>query len=151
MIRTLKLPGVPPQVSSVLVHFALVFSGAFSTQLLAGLAGSIKVSTLLALLTSASVAGVVAVVHVALGLIPQADQDSNVNSYGVSLVIRSRAYQFLTSIAVIFLSTLGAQLISGATHITSLPDVTAVILAAIAAGSIAVVQLVIGLIPSPRA
>lgn len=153
MSFTIKLPGTSTAAGKVIAHFLAVFAVAFGTQLVAGTTGTVHVSSLVALLTSAAAAGLVAVAHVVLGLIPTppTGQGLTSNAVGISLKIKTQGYQFLTSVIVMFLSILGAQLVSGAAHITSLPDVIAVVLAAIAAGATGVIQYLVGLVPAPKA
>lgn len=146
---TLKLPGLSPAVNQVILHFAAVFLFGFLSQLGAGVTGTVNVPTLLALLTSAAAAGVAAVIHVVLGLIPASDQ-SGLNTLGISLKVKSTGYQTLVSVVVMFLSILGASLVAGATHIGSLPDAVAVVSAGIGAGVTGVVQFLIGLVPTPK-
>lgn len=148
-----KLPGVSSAVSQVLVHFSAVFLIAFGTQLVAGTTGALHISSLLALLTSAAAAGVIAVAHVVLGLVPLPPTGDTLepNAVGISLKVKTKGYQFLTSVLVMFISILGASLIGGAAHVTSLPSVIAVVLAAIAAGAAGVAQFLVGLIPAPQA
>lgn len=149
----LKLPGVSPAVNQVIVHYSMVFLLAFGTQLVAGTTGKVHVSSLLALLTSAGAAGLAAVVHVVLGLIPTPPTTQGLvpNAVGISLKVKTEAYQFITSVVVMFLSIFGAQLVSGVVGITSLPDVIAVVLAAIAAAVTGIVQYFVSLVPAPKA
>lgn len=157
MTPLVKIPGLSTAAGQVIAHFLAVFLLAFGTQLVAGTTGTVHISSLLALLTSAAAAGIIAVAHVVLGLVPspaaaerRAWQPTRFTAVGVSLKVRTDGYQFLTSVVVMFVSILGAQLASGALHITSLPDVVAVVLAAIAAAVTGVVQFVIGLVPAPH-
>ncbi len=149
---TVKLPGISPAISQLLTHYFLIFLAAFGTQMLATLTvGGLHISSLLAVLTSAAAAGLIAVIHVVLGLIPtQATGPGNLNAFGVSLKVQTVAFQLITSAVAMFLTVLGAELVGGATHLTSLPDVTAVILAAIMAAVAAVVQYFVGLVPAPK-
>lgn len=153
MRYTFRIPGVSSAVSQVLVHFASVFAVAFGTQLLAGLTGTVSVSTVLALLTASAAAGVIAVAHFALGLIPLPANrlGDSLNAMGISLKVKTAGYQFATSVVVMFVSILGAQLVGGAAGIESLPDVVAVVLSAIAAAVAGVAQALVGLIPAPKA
>lgn len=157
MKYTIKLPGTSAAAGQVIAHFFAVFLLAFGTQLVAGTTGTVHVSSLLALLISAAAAGLVAVAHVVLGLIPVTPSDGTLiggksyNQLGISLKIKTKWYQFWTSVVVMFLSILGASLVGGAAGITSMPDVIAVVLAAISAAVVGVVQLVIGLVPAPAA
>jgi hypothetical protein len=151
MRTTIKLPGVSPAISQLITHYGLIFLLAFGTQMVASLTGGIHISSLFAVLTSAASAGLIAVIHVVLGLIPtQATGPGNLNAFGVSLKVKSMAFQLVSSAIAVFLTVLGAELVEGATHITSLPDVTAVLLAAIMAAVSAVVQYVVGLVPAPK-
>jgi hypothetical protein len=161
MRTTLKLPGLSQAVSQVIGHFLAVFLLAFGTQLVAGATHAVSLPTLLALLTAAAAAGLVAVAHVVLGLIPDPHLVAGVHlkdgrsgrytSLGVSLKIETAGYQFVTSVLITFFGILGASLVGGAAGITSLPSAVAVVLAAIAAAVAGVVQFVIGLIPAPKA
>lgn len=141
---TLKLPA-----SQVVIHFLGVFGVAFGTQLIAGTTGATHYSSLMALLISAAAAGIVSVAHVALGLLPAPVE--GLTALGVSLKVKNKAYQFVTSVLVMFLSILGASLVGGAAHVTSLPGTVAVIMSAIAAAVAGVAQFVVGLIPAPKA
>jgi hypothetical protein len=68
-----------------------------------------------------------------------------------TLKIPARAQQLLVSVAAIFLSIFGAQLVAGAVHVTSLPGITALITSAISAAVVGAVQFAIGLVPTPPA
>jgi len=152
MKATLRMPGVSPVVSDVVTHFVAVFLLAFGTQMVTAATGKISISSLLAILISAAAAGVVAVAHIILGLIPTpAVGDGRSNAFGVPLKVKSAVYQIVTSVVVMFVSLFGAELIAGATHITSLPTATAVIVAAIMAAVAGVVQYVVKLVPAPSA
>lgn len=141
---TLKLPA-----SQVVIHFLAVFALAFGTQLGVGAVGSLHVSSLLTLLISAAAAGIVSVAHVALGFVPTPVE--GLSALGVSLKVRTRGYQFLTTLAVMFISILGSQLVGGAAGIESLPDAVAVLSSAIAAAVAGVASVLVGLIPAPKA
>jgi hypothetical protein len=151
----LKLPGVSATESDVILHYVGVFVFAFGTQALTGVTKVHSESEVLALLTSAGAAGVAAVVHVLLGLIPNHASVKGVgmpfSPVGISLKVKSSVNQILTSAVVVFISILGAELVGGAVHVTSLPAALAVAIAAIAAAVTAVAQYVIGLVPAPKA
>ncbi len=148
---TIKLPGVSPAVSQLVTHYFLIFAAAFGTQMLATLTNGIHISSLVAVLTSAAAAGLIAVLHVILGLIPNQNTGSGkVNAFGIALKVQTALFQLVTSAVAMFLTVLGAELVGGAAHLTSLPDTTAVILAAIMAAVAAVVQWVVGLVPAPK-
>lgn len=140
----LKLPS-----TQVLVHFVAVFLLAFGTQLVAGVSGAVSVSSLEAVLISAAAAGVTAVFHVIVGLVPT-PVVANMSALGVSLKVKSALYQVVVSVAATFLSIFGAELVGGASHLTSLPGVIALVLAAIAAAVAGVVTFLIGLVPAPK-
>lgn len=140
----LKLPA-----SQVVLHFLGVFGVAFGTQLIAGAAHYTNDSSLLALIISAAAAGIVSVAHVALGFVPTPVE--GLTLLGVSLKVRTASYQFLTSLAVMFVSILGTQLVAGAAGIGSLPDAVAVLSSAIAAAVAGVASALVGLIPAPKA
>lgn len=149
-IRTLA--GLSSATGQLILHYLAVFAFAFGTQLVAGTQGA-HISSLVALLISAGAAGLVAVAHIALGLVPIPPAQAGLapNALGISLKIKTQLYQFATSVVVMFFSILGASLISGAAHLTSFPDAIAVLLAAIAAAVAGVAQYVVGLIPAPKA
>lgn len=148
----LKIPGLPPAVNQIVVHMLTVFLVAFGAQLVAGATGAASISSLLALLTAAAAAGGVAVLHLAIGLVPTASSVATpaTKTYSVTVTqVKSAGYQVAVSVAVTFVTILGSQLAGGAVHATSLPSVVAVILAAISAAVAAVVQLLVGLVPAP--
>jgi hypothetical protein len=153
---TVKIPGLNAAASAVLVHFISVFAVAFLTQVVAGWTGTLNVPTLLSLVTSAAAAGVIAVIHVIIGLIPTAPVSPNstkpalTSPVGIPIKVQSAVYQLLTSAAVVFFSMLGAELVGGATHITSLPDAVALLIAAISAAVTAAVQYFVSLVPAPK-
>lgn len=156
MKQTIKLPGLSQPVSDVIAHFAAVFLLAFGTQVIAGATTAVNISSLFALLTSAAAAGLVSVAHVVEGLIPVpanvvAVQGSfkRYTALGISLKAKTRVNQVVISALSTFLVILGSQLVGGAAGIQSLPDVTAVILSAIAAAVTGLVTYLLGLIPAP--
>jgi hypothetical protein len=140
----LRLPS-----TQVIVHYLAVFLAAFGTTMVSSTTGAFNVSSLEALLISASAAGVVAVAHIVLGLVPTTSS-TGLNALGVSLKVKTAAYQVLVSVLATFLSIFGAALVAGATHLTSLPGVIDLVLAAISAGVAGVVTYVTGLIPAPK-
>ncbi|MCU1493389.1 MAG: hypothetical protein JWO62_1153 [Acidimicrobiaceae bacterium] len=153
MTRTLKIPGLSTAMNTVVLHVLIVFGTAFGAQLVAGAAHVVSISTLLALITAAAAAGLTAIVHFGLGLIPAPVatpvKGVSLGVAGVSLKVQTRLYQFLVSVAVTFFSILGATLVSGAVHVTSLPSIVDLVTAAIAAAVAGIVQFVVGLIPAP--
>lgn len=147
MRKTLVLPGISPALSSLILHFVIAFLTTFGGSLAANASGATSIPTLLAILGAAASAGLVSVVHIGLGLIPT---PTPVGTYGLSLKVQSASYQLLTSVAVMFFGTLGAQLATGAEGATSLPDLVAVIVSAISAAVFAIVSYLVGLIPAPK-
>jgi hypothetical protein len=156
MKTTLRIPGFSPAASQVIAHYLAIFLLAFGAQLVAGATHVVSIPALIALLTSAAAAGVTAVAHVMLGLIPVPQPlpapvvGTPYNVLGITLKVNTAGYQFLVSVLVTFLSIFGAQLVGGAAGITSLPSVVALILAAITAAVAGIVQFVVGLIPAPK-
>lgn len=147
-MRTLTLPRLSPAVSQFLVHVLVVFLIAFGGQLAAAATGAIhNLPTLLAVVTSAAAAGVTAVVHYLLGLIPT--PNPNAATIAVTLKAASALSQVSWSIAVVFLSIFGAQLAVGASHVTSVRTLTALLVAAGSTAVITAVQHGLHLIPVP--
>lgn len=144
MRKTFKLPKISPAVSSVLVHYLAIFAVAFGSYLATNAVGKTSISALVAVIGAAATAGLVAVGHVILGLVPT---DAR---YGITPKVKTAGYQILTSVAIMFVGTLGAQLATGAVHASTFPDLVAVISAALAAGVFAVVQYLVGLVPAPK-
>lgn len=155
---TLKLPRFSPAAVQFFAHVAIVFLVAFGGQMIPSLTGTISMPALLAVLTSAAAAGLTAVVHYLLGLVPSGSVpavDNGDGSFtavaglsGVPLAVRNRLYQVLISIVVTFLSIFGSGLVAGGLHVTSFPGIVDAITAAIAAGVAGVIQFAVGLIPA---
>lgn len=134
----------------VALHFLVVFLVAFGTTLSLGAAHVISANTAWQAVVAAAAAGVVAVVHAIEGLIPAPLPVANLTRVGVALVSKSTIYTVAVSVASTFLVIFGAQLAAGAAGIDSLPDVKAVLIAAISAAVSGVVTYVTGLIPTPK-
>jgi len=159
-LAALKLPRFSPAAMQFLAHVLIVFAIAFGGQLTAGATHAVSMPTLLALLTSAAAAGLTAVVHFLLGLVPTGVQPPVAQGNGmyaavgalstVSLKVKTRAYQILVSVLATFLSLFGAALVAGAVHVTSLPGTIDAVTAAISAAVVGVVQFAVGLIPAPK-
>jgi len=133
----------------LVVHVIVTFLAAFGTALVAGATNIVSMPTLLALLYSAGAAGLVAVLHYVLGLIPAAPKIGKIGlnrQLSVPPVVTHDLGKLAVSIVATFVTILGGGLVAGATHVTSLPDVVAVVTAAISAAIAGVVQLVTGLI-----
>lgn len=153
MIRrtiTLPVPWISAGAKQMLTHFIAVFLLAFGTSLVAGATNVINVNTAWSAIIAAAAAGVTAVAHYVIGLIPTADVAAEQNRVGLTLVSKSSLYQVLVSVISTFLVILGAQLVGGAANVQSLPDAKAVVLSAIAAAVTGVVTYLFGLIPAPK-
>lgn len=152
----MKLPKLPLAARQFIAHVAIVFGVAFGTQMLASLTPDFRISALLALLSSSAAAGLTAVVHYLLGLVPNTTPsvDARGRTIAYALVVppavTARALQVVVSIVAMFLSIFGAALVAGALHVTSLPSAADVVVAAISAAVAGVVQFAVGLIPTPR-
>jgi hypothetical protein len=148
MRTTLKWPGISPAVSQLLTHVTVVFLTAFGGQLVAGATGAItSMPTLLALLTAAAAAGVTAVAHYALGLIPT--PTPAVTAAVVPLKIPKAVQQVIWSTVIVFLTAFGAQLVAGASKVVSIPTLVALVAAGCAAAVTAAVQALLKLVPVP--
>jgi len=135
---------VSPGTSAFILHLLSVFGAAFATQMVAsGVAGVHTWPALLALVCAAAAAGLVATIHLVLGLIP------NLNVTLTKFLGSSDAAQVVTSVLAVFLTTFGAQLAIGASQVASVGTLFALIVAGITASGTAVVHYVIGLVPVP--
>jgi hypothetical protein len=136
----------------MLTHALVIFLATFGTVLVTSLTGAISMSALEATLISAAAAGVTAVAHYLLGLIPSPPvAGAGITANLVSLKVTADLTQVLVSLLVTFLTVFGAQLVAGATHVTSLPTVKDLLIAAITAAVAAAVQYFAKLIPTPKA
>jgi hypothetical protein len=137
----------------LLVHLIAVFLAAFGTQIV-GAATVTNESTLVSLLVSAGAAGVAAVAHVLLGLIPTTSvvlsTGERTSALGIPSSVKTAGYQIVVSMVVVFLSIFGASLLTGVAGATSLPGIQSAVIAAISAAVAAVVQATVGLIPTPK-
>jgi hypothetical protein len=159
-VASLRVPKFGPATKTMLLHVAIVFAAAFGGQLVAGATNVVSIPTLFALLYSAAAAGLIAIAHYVLGLIPTPPAPGRQNADGswsisgggsaVPSLIEKRLYQFLVSVVVTFLSIFGAALVAGTVHVTSLPSGIDAIVAAISAAVAGVVQVLAGLIPAPK-
>ena len=141
MRTALKLPGLSPAVSQIVTHVLSVFTVAFLAQVGAAANGNIRDwPTLLALVLAAGVAGVVAVIHFLVGLIPTP-----------ASLVKNPLAQVVWSAVTVFATTLGAQLAVGASRVVSVPTFVAVSTAAITAAAAAVLHYGFKLIPTPVA
>ena len=129
-------------------HVLIVFLVAFVGVVSAGLTGSISAPTLLALLIAGGSAGLTAVVHYLLGLVPAPIRTQSFGAfYHVPPVVEQRLLQVLVSMVATFLVIAGTAALAGTTSVGSIPTAADLIVAAISAGLTGVVQYVTGLLP----
>lgn len=132
-------------------HVALVFLVAFAGTVTAGLTGKVDMPTLLALLIAGSSAGLTAVVHYLLGLIPTTPTQLAPRETGlrftVPAAVETKLLQTLVSVLATFLVILGTSALAAASSVGSVPGVADVIVAALAAGMTGAVQYATGLLP----
>lgn len=139
-----KLPRLSPAVSQVLTHVIVVFALAFGGQIAAAYTGAIPdMPTLLALVSSAAVAGLTAVIHYVAGIVPSPNP-----AVAATLATRSQVAQWAATYLAVFLAAFGAQLALGASHVVSIGTIPAVIVAACVAAVAAVAHRLAGLIPA---
>lgn len=144
MRLSLRLPGVSAGTSAFILHLLSVFAAAFVTQMVASGVGGVHTwPALLALVCAGAAAGIVAAIHLVLGLIP------NLNVELAKFLGSSRVAQVVTSALAVFLTTFGAQVAVGASHVASIGTLFALIVAAVTAAAAAVAHYAIGLVPVP--
>lgn len=148
-MKTFQLPRLSKSQSDFVLHVLSVFVAAFGTALVGGATHVTNWSTAVSVIFAAAAAGVAAVGHVIANLVPTPPTPVIAAAIGISVKVKTRFYQAVQSVVILFLSIFGAALVSGAAHIGSLPDLKALLGAAIAAAVAGVVQYVIGLVPAP--
>lgn len=137
-----------PSFRQMLGHVLVVFGVAFFGQLGAGITGVASIPTLRALLVASGAAGLTAVAHYLLGLIPSPIRTGSFGAvYGVSPVVQRRLVQVAVSVVTTFAVIAGTSALAGATSVGSMPGGADLIVAAIAAGVTGVVQYITGLLP----
>lgn len=142
--RALVLPPLSPATTQMLIHCVIVFLAAFGAQMVASTTGDIgSWPAILAVLTSAAAAGVTALVHFLLGLVPTPPTDTS-----VSLKLPEPISQLLTHLVVVFLTVAGAQFALGAANVLNIHTLTAWVIAACAAGVSAIAHILFGLLPT---
>jgi uncharacterized membrane protein len=112
---------------------------------LAGVANAHSWPALLALVCSAAAAGLVAAVHVLLGLIP------NLNVDLAKWLGSSNVAQIVTSALAVFATTFASQLALGASNVASVGTLYALLVAAVTAAGASVLHYAIGIVPVPVA
>ena len=152
-VRTaLQIPGLSASASEIVAHVLIVFFTAFGGVMVSSLTGTISMPAIEAALIAAAAAGVTAVVHFLLGLVPTPVVTAvGITSNAVSLKVTSSLYQVIVSLLVTFVTVFGAQLAAGAVGVASLPGLKALIISAITAAVAAAVQYLVKLVPTPKA
>lgn len=137
-----------PAFQQMAAHVLIVFTVAFVGQLSVGLTGDASVPTLLALLVASGAAGLTAVVHYLLGLIPQPIRTGSFGAfYHVPKIVEKKLAQVAVSVVATFLVIAGTSALAGAVSVGSLPGAADVIVAALSAGVAGLVQYLTGLLP----
>lgn len=133
-----RLPGLTAAASQLVAHVAVVFAAAFGAQLVAAANGNVhRWPALLAVVVAAACAGVSAVVHYLLGLIPAGTPK-----------LASQVAQSLASVVTVFLTVFGGQLAIGGSKVTTVASLVALVVAASTAGASTAFHLLIGLLPA---
>lgn len=147
---TFTLPKLTPTQSKIVLKLVTVFVVTFGGQLTANATHAVTISTLFAAITSAAAAGLLAMVK-AISTVGQLEAAlANVGRAGVSLNVKTAAYQLGTGFLIMFVGSLGANLATGAAHATSFPDLAAVVVAAISGAVFAAIEWLIEKLPAPK-
>lgn len=152
----LPIPYLTPEKRQVVTLGISVFVVAFVSSIIANQTSLLHLNTALSALGAAAAAGVVALAHYIFDIVPTPAQvkdgvQSKAGKVGLVLASKSQFYTVAVSAGITFATILGSQLVAGAAHAESLPDLKAVFLSAIAAAVTGVFTYAFGLIPAPKA